>query len=126
MAEEENEVKDRDANSLLHRIPDLHPWLLAVFALEFVTVAFTTWSCVFNYGANNPIRLAGVIILLNLYLYNVGMFIASAAAVILIRIKPKRVSVMMQGVMKRVLLATAVGILMLTWILMSREFWTIR
>ena len=124
MAEEENEVKDRDANSLLHRMPDLHPWLLAVFALEFVTVAFTTWAFVFHYGANNPIRLAGAIILLNLYLYNVGMLRASAAGVILIRIK--RVSVMMQGVMKRVLLATGAGTLMLTWILMSREFWTIR
>jgi hypothetical protein len=97
-----------------------------VFALEFLTVAFTTWAFVFNYGANNPIRVAGAIILLNLYLYNVGMLIASAAGVILIRIKPKWVSVMMQGVIKRVLLATGAGTLMLTWILMSRAFWTIR
>ena len=119
-------MKDRDPNSLFHRIPDLHPWLLAVFALEFVTVAFTTWAFVFNYGANNPIRLAGAIVLLNLYLYNVGMLLASAAGVILIRIKPKWVSVMMQGVIKRVLLATGAGTLMLTWILMSRGFWTIR
>ena len=118
-------LKDRDPISLFRRIPELHPWLLAVVALEFITAVLTTWAFVFNYGANNPIRLTGVIILLNLYLYNVGMLLASAAGVILIRIKPERVSVMMQEVIKKVLLATGTGTLMLTWILLSPGFWSI-
>lgn len=118
-------MKECNPNSPIHRLPDLHPWLMATFALEFITVAFTTWAFVFNYNANNPIRLAGGIILLNLYLFNVGMLISSAAGVILIRMRPKRVSVMMRGVIKKVLVATGAGTLMLTWILMSRGFWAV-